>query len=150
MMQPDETRQPDPAKLYRILIIIWAAMFTSITLFLLLAAFIAPEQPQAQADGNRTMTIIFATVGILVAIASVIFRHRLVAQAVERQQPQQLFPAYIVAFALSEAAAIFGLLNRFTTSDRYYYLLFIVAFIALLLNLPRQSDVVNASSGRRI
>ncbi len=149
-MQPEETRQPNPAKLHRILMIIWAAMFVSITMFFLLATFIAPEQPQTPGDGNRTMTIIFATLGTLVAIASILFRHRLVAQAVERQQPQQLFTAYIVAFALSEAAAIFGMLNRFTTSDRYYYLLFIVAAISLLLNLPRQSDIVNASSGRRL
>jgi F0F1-type ATP synthase membrane subunit c/vacuolar-type H+-ATPase subunit K len=149
-MQSNETQASTPQARHRTLTIIWGAIFMSITLLFLLATFVAPDSPQAQAEGNRTMTIVFAALGASTAMASILLRQRLTTQAIERQQPQQLSSAYIISFALCESAALFGLLIRFTTGDRYYYLLFIIAVAGLLLNLPRQSDIVNASSGRRM
>ncbi len=149
-MQSNQTRAVDPQARHRTLTIIWGAIFMSVTLLFLLATFAAPDSSQMQRDGNRTTTVVFAALGASTVIASIFLRQRLTAQAIERQQPRQLSSAYIISFALCESAALFGVLTRFMTGDRYYYLLFIIAVAGLLLNLPRQSDIVNASSGKRM
>ena len=149
-MQPNETGQPDAAKLYRTLMIIWGVMFINIPMFFLLVIFAAPELPQIPGYSNSPLTIVFTVLGTLAVIASIFLRQKLMARAVERQQPESVTSAYVVAFALCETAALFGMLIRFTTNDSFYYLLFIIAVVGLLLNLPRQSDVFNALSGKRI
>ncbi|HEY0384468.1 MAG TPA: hypothetical protein VGC64_00585 [Pyrinomonadaceae bacterium] len=151
-MQPNDTLKVgpvDPAKLYQILLILWGAIFMSVVLMFLLAFFLVPEKPKAETD-NHVLTIVLTAIGTLAAIASIFIRQKLMATAIEQQQAEVVTRAYIIAFALCESAALFGLLIRFSTNDRYYYLLFIVAVIFLVLNMPRRSDAFNALSGKRI
>jgi hypothetical protein len=50
-----------------------------------------------------------------------------------------------MAWAITEVAALLGLLDFFLTTDRYYYVLLIIAALGLLLHFPRREHVVNAA-----
>ncbi|HEX8495104.1 MAG TPA: hypothetical protein VF658_19850 [Pyrinomonadaceae bacterium] len=146
-MQPNET-QADPQKRYATLMILWGAMFFNIGIFFLLAQ-VAVADPSALPE-NSTLAAALMGGGAVLALLSSIFRQKLVTRAIEQQRPESVHSAYIVAFAICEVAALFGLLLRFTTNERYYYLLFVIAAIGFLINVPRRNDVINASSGKRI
>lgn len=148
IMQPNEVREVSPEKRHLTLMIIWGSFFFNVLLFLLLASFVGPNRESL--SYNRFLTIGLSALGTFTAFVSVFFRQKMIARANAQQRPQSVSGAYIVAFALCEVAALCGLLLRMMTSDPYYYLLFIVSVVGLLLNMPRRSDVINASSGKRI
>jgi hypothetical protein len=52
--------------------------------------------------------------------------------------------AYIVAWAITEVGGLLGVLDFFTTGDRYYYLLFMIAALGQLLHFPRREHMLNA------
>jgi F0F1-type ATP synthase membrane subunit c/vacuolar-type H+-ATPase subunit K len=147
-MQPNEMQQADPQKRYATLMILWGAMFFNIGIFFLLSR-LAVADPSALPE-NRTLAVALMAGGTLLALLSIIFRGKMVARAVEQQRPQSVHTAYIVAFAICESAALFGLLLRFATNERYYYLLFAIAAVGFLANMPRRNDVINASAGKGI
>lgn len=147
-MRTDATRQVSPQARYRTLIIIWGAILMNVVLLFALSTFIAPDPSKLKE--NNVLTLALTLLGTLMMAASYFFRQRMLARAIEQQRPESLSGAYIVAFAMSEFAALCGMLIRFTTNERFYYFLFIVAVLGLVLNVPRKSDVVDALSEKRL
>jgi hypothetical protein len=80
----------------------------------------------------------------MIPVAMVIKR-KLLAQSVEQQRVPLVQQGYIIAWALTEVAAILGLLDFFATGNPYYFVLFIVAFCGQLLHFPRRQHVLDAS-----
>jgi len=98
---------------------------------------------------NSTLSLALLGAGVLIALVSFVIKNTLVRQAVEREQVAQVQQAYIVAWAMSEVPALLGMLDFFVTSDRYYYVFFIVAVCAQLAHFPRREHVEQASFERR-
>jgi hypothetical protein len=147
-MQPDEARIVSPEKRHLTLMVIWASFFFNVLLFFLLASFVGPDR--STLSYNKLLTVGLSALGTFTAFVSIFFRQKMLARATGQQRPQSVSGAYIVAFALCEVAALCGLMLRLMTSDPYYYFLFIVSVVGLLLNMPRQNDVINASAEKRI
>lgn len=147
-MQPNETQEVSPQQRYLTLLILWGTFVVNIPLFLLLSFVAAPDP--AKLSDNRILVVALTAFGTFAALASVFFRKKMVARAIEQQRPPSVTSACIIAFALCELAALCGMLLRFTTNDPYYYFLFIIAVVGFLLNMPRRDDVTNASAGKRI
>ena len=76
---------------------------------------------------------------------ALVIKNKLFTRAVEQRQPQLVQQGYIVAWAVSEVAALLGLLDFYVTGNRYYYVLFIIAACTQLLHFPRREHVMNAS-----
>lgn len=147
-MRTEATRQVNPLARYRTLMIIWGAILMNVVLLFALASVIGPDPSKLKE--NNVLTVALTLTGTLMMAASYFFRQRMQARAIEQQRPETLSGAYIVAFAMSEFAALCGMLIRFTTNERFYYFLFIVAVLGLVLNVPRKSDVVDALSEKRL
>jgi hypothetical protein len=147
-MQPNEARIVSPEKRHLTLMIIWGSIFFNVLLFFLLAGFVGTDP--AALSYNKSLTVGLTALGTFTTIVSIFFRQKMLARATEQQRPQSVSGAYIVAFALCEVAALCGLMLRLMTSDPYYYVLFIISVVGLLLNMPRRSDVVNASAEKLI
>ena len=94
---------------------------------------------------NPTLSLILTGVALSMTLISFAVKNRLLSRAVDQQQVQLVQQGYIVTWALSEVAALLGLLDFFVTGDRYYYLLFLIAAGSLLLHFPRREHVMNAS-----
>lgn len=141
-MQPMNQQKPDTKTeaRYRILLVIWFAILTSVGMFFFLTMFI----PRPQAAENNILSFTLGAMGGFLAVVSFVPKQKLLAQAAEKQQPQFVNTAYIIAFALTEASALFGLLMYMVTPERFYFLLFIIAVIFMLVHFPRREHLVAA------
>ena len=122
---------------------LWVALFSSIGLYYALTIFVGLRE---ETDSNPMVSLVLAVVALSTILASFLLKSKLLTRAAEQQQVSLVQQAYILAWALTEAAAIFGLLDFFVTGHRHYYILFIVAAFVQLLHFPRREHVVNASS----
>ena len=146
-MNTQSATPPDPQESFelkiRTLRTLWIALFFSIGLYYVLTIFVGPRE---EIEPNQMVSVILAGIALSTILASFLIKSKLLTRAVEQQQVQLIQQGYIVAWALTEAAAIFGLLDFFVTGNRYYYILIVIAACVQLLHFPRREHVVNASS----
>lgn len=121
---------------YRVFLILWIAMLISLGFLLSLAVFV-----RGQGRPDRTMSYAFFGISIILVIASLLIKHRQLRQAMEKRQPALLQNAYILGFALCEAAALFGLLDHFVTGSNNYRFMFALAGFGMLVHFPRKEHV---------
>jgi hypothetical protein len=131
---------------YRVLLIIWAAQMMALAVFFLLALFVF----RSQETGDLTMFWMLAALSIILVAVSFVVKQKFFAQAIEKQNIAAIQQGQIVAIALCEAAALFGLLARAITGTRYFYLPMAVAALGLLLHFPRREALMAASFKNRI
>jgi hypothetical protein len=127
---------------YRVMLILWFAILMSVGIFFLIAQVV--ERPPAEGS-RQTFLLMIAAVAGLNILFSFVIKHRLFAQAVTRQRPDLVQNAMIVAVALCETCALFGLMAYFTTGTPYYYIFFIVSVVGILLHFPRRDQLLAAS-----
>ena len=126
---------------------LWLAMLLSIAGYFAFTLFVGRT---ASREPNPTLSLILLGVAVAAALISFPLKSKLLNRAVEQQQVQLVQQAYIVAWAVNEVGALSGLLDFFTTGDRYYYVLFIIAAIAQLLHFPNREHVQNAAGKRPV
>lgn len=148
-MQPLGAQATDPERRYRTLTIIGRVILMNVFLLYALANLVGPER--SQLPENRPLTFMLTAAGLFTVAISYFVRRMLLARAIEQQSGQALSSAYIVSFALCEAAALFGFLLRFMTNQHIYStLLFAIGAIGVWLNQPRRDDVLNALTVKRV
>ena len=65
--------------------------------------------PREEADSNPLVSLVLAGIALTTILASFLIKSKLLSRAAEQQQVQLVQQAYILAWALTEAAAILGL-----------------------------------------
>ena len=126
---------------YRTLLTLWFAMTLSVGILFLFTLWISPYGGVSE---NPTLSLTLLVAGLLSVIASYFVKQRLLARSVNEQNVQLVYVGLHFAAALSEFAAILGIVDYLLTGHRHYYLLMIVALIGSLLNFPRRSQLVAA------
>jgi uncharacterized membrane protein YeiB len=143
MNDPAAIQRKTDARL-RILFILWGAQLTSLLIFALLAVFVLHPNK----DENPSLFWALMALGVTLVAVSFLVKQKFLAQASEQQSDVQSAArtqsGYIVAWALSEAAGLFGVLARAITDSSYYYLLFIIAALGMLLHIPRRDHIAAA------
>jgi hypothetical protein len=132
---PQEAQTKVAAR-YRVFFILWVAMMVSLVFLLCLAVFV-----QGSGRPNRTMSYAFFAVSMVLVIASLPIKQRQLKQAIENRQIALLQNAYILGFALCEAAALFGLLDHFVTGSGNYRFMFALAVLGMLVHFPKKDHV---------
>ena len=122
--------------------VMWIALVLNVGLFFVLTLFAKrPEDVQP----NSMLSLILIVIAASTTLVSFVVKSSLLTKAIDQGQVPQVQQAYVVAWAVTEVAALLGLLDYFITADRYYYVLFLVAAGGQLLHFPRSEHVVNAS-----
>lgn len=121
---------------YRVFLILWIAILISIGILFALTLF-TPSSGKA----NQTLSIVLLGLGFATVMTSFVFKQQMLKKALEKQQLQTLMSAYIVSFALCESAALFALMDHFTTGSGYYRFGFILAAVGMLLHFPKKEHV---------
>ena len=121
---------------------IWTAMLMSIGFYYAFTFF--AKRPE-NAEPNSTIFLVLVAIAVSTVLISFPVKNKLISQAIEQQHVPLVQQAYIVAWALSEVAALLGLLDFFLTGNRYFYLLFLIAVLAQLLHFPKREHVIHAS-----
>lgn len=121
---------------------IWIAMLMSIGFYYAFTLF--AKRPE-NVEPNSTLFLVLVGIALSTVLISFLVKSKLINQAIEQQHVPLVQQAYIVAWALSEVAALLGLLDFFLTGNRYFYVLFLIAVFAQLLHFPRREHVIHAS-----
>jgi len=120
---------------------LWFAMLMSIAVYFVFTLF---AQRKESLEPNPTISLTLLCVAVLMVLVAFLIKSKLLSKAVEQQNTAMVQQAYVVTWAITEVAALLGLLDFFLTTDRYYYVLLIIAVLGLLLHFPRREHVVNA------
>jgi len=121
---------------------IWMALILSIGSYFVLTMF---AQRSATVEPNSMLSVILLIVAVSTTLISFLIKSKLLTSAIDRGQVQQVQQAYVVAWAVTEVGALLGVLDYFITTDRYYYVLFLIAACGQLLHFPCSEHVINAS-----
>ena len=122
--------------------IIWFALIMSIGVYFALTLF---AQRSENVEPNSMLSMILIVIAASTTLVSFLIKSKLLTKAIDQAQVQQ---AYVVAWAVTEVAALLGVLDYFMTTDRYYYVPFLIALCGQLLHFPRSEHVINASFKR--
>jgi hypothetical protein len=139
VISPQQAEERVAAR-YRVFLFLWIAILISMGILFALAVFLP-------SSGTANETFSFALLGtaFVTVVTSLFIKQQMLKKAIEQQQIPALMNAYIIGFALSESAAIFGLLDHFVSGSGYYRFSFILAAIGLLLHFPKRDHVRAAS-----
>jgi hypothetical protein len=140
-----QTEKPTVELRIRTLRVIWIGLLSSIGAYFALTLLV--ERPEG-GEPNTTLSLILVALSASTTMASFLVKGKLLGRAIEQEQPAQVQQAYVVAWALTEVAALLGVIDYFTTSNAYYYALFLIAAGGQLLHFPRSEHVINASFKR--
>ena len=135
--------QDEQAKLnaqYRTLLILWIAFLWMFAVYYFLPAFIGGRQ-----EPIKQLLIAFNVMSPLLVVTSFFAKRKFLAQSVATQDLRLVTTGFIVAAALCEAGAIFGLLDALVAHDRYYFILIGFAMVGLVLHFPKRSQLAAAS-----
>lgn len=121
---------------------LWIALFGSIAGYFVLTIFVKPSE---ETTPNPTLSLVLLFVGISTTLISFLIKNKLLSRAVDQQQVALVQQAYVVGWAMSEVAALLGVVDYFVSGNRHYYLLLIISALGLLLQFPRRASVENAA-----
>lgn len=143
--QPDDIQRQFEAR-YRLLLILWGALVSSVGFYLVISVLVS--KPDSEDVPSRSLTFGLTAVAVALVIFSFAIKQKFFAQAEEKQLPALVQTGLIIALAFCDAAALLGLVDFFTTGNRYYFVTFVVAVVGMLLHFPRR-DQLGAASYRK-
>ena len=139
------TRKPGTNVSHRTVTIIWAAILGAVFLFALVGYMGRGAGTYEVADDKRTLLLLLAALALTLTAASFFVKSAFLLKAAREQRPDLTLTAYVVAFSLSESAALFGLISLFITGSTYSYLLIALGFVGVLLHKPGRDHFAAAS-----
>jgi len=121
---------------------LWFALLGSIGIYY---GFTLVVERREGLESNPSLSLSLMCVAILMVLVAFVIKTKLLSKALEQQSTGMVQQAYVVTWAITEIAAVLGLIDFFLTNDRYYFVLLIIAALGVLLHFPRREHVVNAA-----
>ena len=135
----------------RLLRILWAAFLTTIGLYVLVTLIALPgagAQERAERD-NPALLLGLGAVALTTVALSFVLKKKMYGEAAGRRDPARFQTGFIIALALAESAALFGVVALFVTLNSYAYLFLVLGGAAIALHFPRRDELATAYYGRR-
>jgi hypothetical protein len=132
--------QPNIEARYRTMLTLWFAMIMSVVMWLVLIHFTVTTN-----SANPKLGFLLICLGLVPMSSSFLVKQILIAKAIDRQDAMLIQQAYVVAWALCEAAALLGLLAHFLAVSPFYYVAFIIGGAGMLLHFPQKKHLLAAS-----
>ena len=121
---------------------LWFALLGSIGIYY---GFTLVVERREGLEPNPSLSLSLICVAMLMVLVAFVIKTKLLSKALEQQSTGMVQQAYVVTWAITEIAALLGLIDFFVTNDRYYFVLLIIAALGVLLHFPRREHVVNAA-----
>src|SRR5688572_8007878 len=130
---------------YRSMLILWFALLMSVVMFFVLT--MAAPAPFDRERNAPTSVVLFAlaAVGTFLVVLSFAAKRKMLQRSVEKQEPMLVQQALVVACAMCEVSALFGVLERFAIGSGDHYVLFLVSAIGVALHFPKRNQLIEAS-----
>jgi predicted permease len=121
---------------------LWFAMTMSVVMYYVFTR--VAERPE-NAQPNPQLSLALLVGALATTLVSFLIKSKLVGKAIEQRQVQHVQLGYVAAWAVTEIAALLGLVDFFATSHPHFYVLLIIAGIGQLLHFPRREHFESAS-----
>lgn len=136
-------RREDPSAVHNSLLIVWAALATSVVLYFVITKAVL----QPPAEGDPALAWILAAMGVAALAASFVLKNLFLARAAAQRNAGLLRTAFLLAFALAEVPALMGMISFLVTGWEYSWVMFVIAAIGFGLHFPRRNTVEETLGG---
>ena len=134
-----------PESRRRVVLIIWGAILMGVVMFFALTRIVGREfDPGAD---NSVLLLALGAASLSAFGLSFVLKAKMISQSAAQRRPELATSAYIIAFALCESAAIFGLVAHFATGARESLYFFAPAALGLVLHFPRRMHFEEPTRG---
>ncbi|MEP6787558.1 MAG: hypothetical protein ABJB40_03945 [Acidobacteriota bacterium] len=145
-----QNQKINPNDAYQIFMVIWISLFVSQFLFVALAFFIKPELLRFDLSkpllgSNMVVVLALAAIAIVDLALSFVVRNKFLTQSVAEQNIGLVQTALIAGCSLAEVIGMLGLLLALAFNYQYFFLFSALGMLAMVLHLPRRSDIAAAS-----
>jgi hypothetical protein len=128
------------------MLILWFALLMSVVMFFVMTVVAAPEpSDRDRAATTSVVPFTLAGVGTFLVVLSFAVKRKVLRRSVEKQEPMLVQQALVVACAMCEVSAMFGVLERFSIGSGDHYVLFLVSAIGIVLHFPKRDQLLAAS-----
>ncbi|MDQ2922566.1 MAG: hypothetical protein M3R52_13260 [Acidobacteriota bacterium] len=128
---------------YPTMVVLWFGQLMSIGALFFFTLFLGPET--CDKPGSSLLIVALTAVGTILVVVSFAVKRKFLERSVDRQQIDLVQKAFVIAGAMCEVSALLGLLERFVTGNRDYYLLFLIAAAGAALHFPRREHLAAAT-----
>lgn len=133
---------------YRMMVIIWFALLSAVGLYFVVAQLV--QSPEVDSAQNKMLTVILSGMGAFLVLVSFAVKQRFLKQSVERQEIALVQTGFIVAVAMCEAGALFGLVDLMVTGNSYYFVVMLIGALGILFHFPRRDQLLGATYKNRL
>ncbi len=139
---------------YRILMIIWFALFMTQFMFFVVIYAGKPElfafdATKSVLGENPPVTLVFALLAVSNLILSIFLGKKFVDRAIEEQKTSLIQTGMIIGCALSESISLLGIFLAFVFSYQYFFLWIAVGIVGMIFHFPRR-DKIHAASYKKL
>ena len=140
-MSSTDSNETNIALRYRTLLTLWFAMMMSVVMWLVVVrALMVTTSPV-----NQKLGLVLICLGLVPMSLSFLLKQILAGKAINQQSPMLLQQAYVVAWALCEAAGLLGVLAYFVAASPYYWVGLAIAAAGIVLHFPQKAQLLQAS-----
>ena len=131
---------------YRSMLTLWFALLMSVVMFFVMTIVVAPAPFDSDRDAPTSVVLFaLAAVGTFLVVLSFAVKRKMLQRSVEKQEVMLVQQALVLACAMCEVSALFGVLERFVIGSGDHYLLFLVSAVGLALHFPKRDHLLAAS-----
>ena len=131
---------------YRTMLILWFALLMSVVMFFVMTIVAAPAPVDRDRDAPTSVVLfVLAAVGTFLVVLSFAVKRKMLQRSVERQEVMLVQQALVLACAMCEVSALFGVVERFMIGSGDHYLLFLVSAGGIALHFPKRDHLLAAS-----
>jgi len=126
-----------PQKTRQFLIIMWAVMFATLPMYLLIINTVFPKK-----SANPNSPLVFPLLGLalLMLLASFYLKSRFGTREGQSRGLASVRAAYVIALALTESPALFGIVVYAVCGWPKSWVFLSISAAGYLLNFPRRDD----------
>jgi hypothetical protein len=136
-MTPTDSNQTNVEAQHRTLLILWTMLLMSVIGFLVFTVLV----PSNATGDKMVISIVLIVLGCSNVSLSFTFKQVFLKKSIETKDVQFVLRAYVIALALCESAALFGVLIHFVTGSASFYVAFAVGVIGMLLHFPQKKHL---------
>lgn len=145
-----ENQNSNSEQNYRILMIIWCALFMTQFMFFVIVFFAKPELYQFDLskpvfDENTPLILIFSVFAISNLVASIFLAKKFIERGIDEQRVSLIQTAMILGCALSESISLIGIFMAFAFSYQYFFAWIVLGIIGMVLHFPQRDNIHKAS-----
>ena len=131
---------------YRTMLILWFALLMSVVMLFVMTIVIGPVPFNEDRDAPTSVLLfVLAAVGTFLVVLSFAVKRKMLQRSVERQEVMLVQQALVLACAMCEVSALFGVVERFMIGSGDHYLLFLVSAVGIALHFPKRDHLLAAS-----